>query len=310
MHSPLLPGPDPRLQCEPQEPAQPLISLSSAKSTHLESNRGEPGARATAVVRLPRRSRSRLAPESNAFEPSPPRLPVELHVADQARVLVLLQRAAVALQPLRGPTAPRSRPAPAPAAPGRGGRSRLPRTRCSSGTAARRARSARRWPVAASGRVPRTGRSTAAARRRQHGATLYDVSVRSSSRRTSAIACVTWYSDSFSPVRLAKCDPLLRNSSSGVRLWKPVHAHQVVDVVAVQAVGRRRQDEVAARPRRSSWAASTVGLRAVDLGLGDELEVVRGHVEDAGRRAVGEAGWSCGPRWRSGPRRAPGVSPK
>ena len=36
------------------------------------------------------------------------------------------------------------------------------------------------------------------------------------------IACVTWYSETFSPVMLAKCAPLLRNSMSGVLLWKPV----------------------------------------------------------------------------------------
>ena len=65
------------------------------------------------------------------------------------------------------------------------------------------------------------------------------------------------------------------------------HAHQVVDVIAVQAVGGRRQDEVAAA------LLQLVGgqdgrLRAVGLLFGDELEVVRGDVEDAARRAVGQ----------------------
>ena len=64
------------------------------------------------------------------------------------------------------------------------------------------------------------------------------------------------------------------------------HAHQVVNVVAVQAVRRRRQDEVAAA------LLQLVGgqhgrLRAVGFFLGDELEVVRGDVEDAAGGAVG-----------------------
>ena len=73
---------------------------------------------------------------------------------------------------------------------------------------------------------------------------------------------------------------------SGVWLWKPVHADQVVDVVAVQAVRRRRQDEVGLA------FLQLVGGQDGRLGLstslfGDELEVVRGDVEDAAGRAVG-----------------------
>ena len=58
--------------------------------------------------------------------------------------------------------------------------------------------------------VPARGHAVGVQRANSYGA------VRRPSRAT------TWYSDTFSPVRLAKCDPLLRNSISGVLLKKPV----------------------------------------------------------------------------------------
>src|SRR5207244_3580692 len=62
-------------------------------------------------------------------------------------------------------------------------------------------------------------------------------------------------------------------------------ADDVVDVVAVEAIGRRRQDEI------GTAFLQLVGrqdgrLRRVDLFLGDELEVVGGDVEDAAGRGV------------------------
>ncbi len=60
----------------------------------------------------------------------------------------------------------------------------------------------------------------------------------------ASTAATTWYSESFSPVRLEKWAPLFRNSISGALPVKADAAHQVVDLVAVKSARGRGHDVV------------------------------------------------------------------
>ena len=152
----------------------------------------------------------------------------------------------------RGPTSPTPRRGCTAPHADRAGRCRAsPRTRCSPHRVAGRtppgiAAGPARRPRPA---LRRTGRSTAASSS-QHGARLYAVTGCGTRCATASIARVTWYSVSFSPVRLAKRWPLLRNSTSGVRSWKPV-----------RAPGRRCGSGTGRRP--SSAGCSSSALDAV-----------------------------------------------
>ena len=148
----------------------------------------------------------------------------------------------------RSHCAQKARAAPAPDRTARAAGSRAcRRTRCSSAQA-RVQPLGQSCPTAVrpGRRARRTGRNTAgrAAPRRPAGARLYAVSVRSSSRSTSAIDCRDVVLRQLLAGEVGEVGALAQELDQRRPVVEAGHAHQVVDVVAVQAVGRRQQDEV------------------------------------------------------------------
>ena len=115
---------------------------------------------------------------------------------------------------------------------------------------------------------------------------MNQVASRRDSPSAAPTARVTCDSSSFSPHRLVNAPALRTKRMRGVAWWKP-HLDDVAEQVAVQTRAGGEHD-VVAPPVLELAGGAGLSAAGVEVGLGDELEVVRGDGQRAARLLVAD----------------------